>query len=153
VTTLVNRLFSDSSFPTTLKKAEVTPIFKKDNKMDKTKYRPISILPCISLALEKIVNTQITGYFQNILNMHISAYRKCYNTQYVVLKAVEDWKHSLDVNKVAGAICIDLSKAFDVIPHGLLLSKLAAYGCNINTVNFFHNYLSNRSQRVKVEND
>jgi hypothetical protein len=153
VTLLVKRLFSDCSFPSILKKAEVSPIFKKENKMDKTKYRPISILPCISLVVEKIVNTQITSYFQNILNSNVSAYRKCYNTQYVVLKAVEDWKMSLDANKVAGGICIDLSKAFDVIPHGLLLSKLYAYGCNLNTVNFFYNYLSNRSQRVKVDNE
>jgi hypothetical protein len=43
-------------------------------------------------------------------------------------KSVEDWKRALDENKYIAAISMDLSKAFDCLPHNLLLLKLEAYG-------------------------
>ena len=45
---------------------------------------------------------------------------------------------------------IDLSKAFDCLPHELLLSKLKAYGLSENSVKFLASYLVNRFQRVKI---
>ncbi len=67
--------------------------------------------------------------------MHIPAIRKDYNTQSILLKAVEDWKMILDEGKYVGAIMMDISKAFDVIPHGLLIAKHHAYGCDENVLN------------------
>ena len=153
LTDLVNMFLRKGCFPSALKKAEVTPIFKKDNKLDKSKYRPVSILSSIAIVVERIVSEQLNVFFNDIFHDNLSAYRKCYNTQSVVLKSVEDWKISLDNNLCTGAVCIDLSKAFDVIPHGLLLAKLNAYGCDNNVLEFFYSYLNDRKQRVKVENN
>ena len=44
----------------------------------------------------------------------------------------------------------DLSKAFECIPHDLIIAKLEAYGFHIEAFKLFHDYLSNRNQRVKV---
>jgi hypothetical protein len=44
-----------------------------------------------------------------------------------LLKIIEDWKKALDENKFAAAILMDLSKAFDYLPHKLLINKLDAY--------------------------
>ena len=51
---------------------------------------------------------------------------------------------------VFGALLTDLSKVFDCIPHDLIIAKLEAYGFHIDTLKLIHNYLSNRKQRVKV---
>ena len=48
------------------------------------------------------------------------------------------------------AILMDLSKAFDCLPHNILLSKLAAYGLSGDSIKLLENYLSNRRQQVKI---
>ena len=153
IASLTNLLIQRGQFPSELKKAEITPIFKKDNNLDKSKYRPVSILPGMAIVIERIISEQLNVFCNNIYHENLSAYRKCYNTESVVLKSVEDWKLSLDSNSCTGAVCIDLSKAFDVIPHGLLLAKLNAYGCDNNVLKFLCSYLTDRSQRVKIDNN
>ena len=150
ITCLFNRIIQEKQYPSALKKAEVSPIFKSSDRYDKTNYRPISILPSLNTVIEKLINSQMSHFTDVIFDKRISAYRKCHNTQCVILKAVEDWKQNLDNHKSTAAVSMDLSKAFDVLPHGLLLSKLNAYGFNKDCLEIFYNYLSNRYQRIKI---
>ena len=60
--------------------------------------------------------------------------------------------HALDNNLFTGAVLMDLSKAFDCILHNLLIDTLHAYGLDINTVTFLHDYLKHRKQSVKINN-
>ena len=62
----------------------------------------------------------------------ISAYRKGYRTNQVLLRLTENWKAALDSNLFRGAVLMDLCKAFDCIPHDLLIAKLHA--CVKNSV-------------------
>ena len=64
---------------------------------------------------------------------------------------IEDWKGALDKNSVVGTVIMDLSKAFDLIPHDLLLAKLSAYGISTHSSNLPKSYLTNHEQRVRVE--
>ena len=150
LTSLVNHTIACSQFPADLKCAELSPVFKKDDILDKTKYRPVSILPCISKIMEGVIANQTMIYFSDILDVRISAFRKDYNTQSILLKAVEDWRKALDEGKYVGVILMDLSKAFNVIPHGLLLAKLHAYGCDENVLKLMLSYLTDRKQRTKI---
>ena len=51
--------------------------------------------------------------------------------QSTLLRLVEDWRNALDNCQYAAAILMDLSKACDCLPHGLLLGKLRAYGLSV----------------------
>ncbi len=102
--------------------AEVSPIFKKDDRMNKEKYRPISILPASSKPFECIIFDQLTNYFNDILSTFLAAYRKGYSTHHVLIKAIEDVKCSLDNGEHVGWVLMDLSKVFDTLPQTEILN-------------------------------
>ena len=79
-------------------------------------------------------------------------FRKKYNTQHVLLSMIEGWRHCLDNSGAIVVVVMDLLKAYDCIPHDLLIAKLYAYGLDTSALNLLHSYLSNRKQRVKVNN-
>ena len=58
----------------------------------------------------------------------------------------------LDRNCVVGALLVDLSKAFDCLPHSLLIANLHAYGFDITSTEYLKDYLSHRKQNIKIDN-
>lgn len=75
-------------------------------------------------------------------------FRKGSSCELAILSAMDYWFQEIDKGNIAGALLIDLSKAFDSVPHMLLLQELTNIGCSISSMNWFSNYLSNRMQRV-----
>ena len=92
----------------------------------------------------------LTEYFNNHFHPFLSAFRSGYGCNTTLLKIIEDWKQALDQNKYIAAVLMDLSKAFDCLPHKLLLLKLEAYGMSKSVLQLIENYLTNRKQCVKV---
>ena len=133
------------------KLAEICPIFKRGDEFDKSKYRPVSILVLLDKVFERCVQKQLVHYFNPHLSKFLSAYRKGYSGEFVLLHLIEDWKGTLDKNFVVGTVIMDLSKAFGLIPHDLLLAKLSACGITTHSLNLLKSYLTNRRQRVRVE--
>ena len=91
-------------------------------------------------------------YFATIISPFLSAYHSGYSCEAVLLHLIESWRQDLDKGKTVGSVMLDLSKAFDLIPHNLLLDKLKTYGLSTQSLNLIKNYLSGRRQRVKVTN-
>ena len=147
-----NNSIEQSTFPHCLKPAEISPIFKKGDRLSLKNYRPVNVLSSLSKPFESIISNQISEYFSNngIINDLISAYRKGFGTNQTLLKMVEDWKSSLDKGENIGVIASDQSKAFDTLPPGLHIAKLNAYGFSLESCKFILNYLRNRPHTTKL---
>ena len=152
LTRLINRMFEDSTFPKYMKNARVTPIYKKEDPLLKKYYRPVSVLPIRSKIFERALADQLDDYFRALFHPFLSAYRKGYSCQSTLLALTEDWRQSLDGGHFVGAILMDLSKAFDCLPHRLLLEKLRAYNLAESAVSLLGSCLSDREQCVKIGN-
>ena len=63
---------------------------------------------------------------------------------------LDRWKNAMDSGKLAGALLIDLSKAFECLNHELLIAKLGAYGFDQSSLSYIYSYLSGRKQGTKV---
>ena len=149
----ISNSISTSTFPNNAKIASVVPIDKKtDDKYVISNFRRVSILNCFSKVSENVIKNELLKSMNVHLSPFLSAYRKNYNTQHVLLRLLEEWREHLDNNKTVGGILIDLLKAFDCVPHDLLLAKLAAYGIDDNLILYIHSYLLNRKQCVCINN-
>ena len=150
ITDCFNTSIYDCNFPNLMKFGDVTPVFKKDDKTKKENYRPICILSPFSKVFERILSNQISSFMKGKLSDNLCGFRKGYNTQHALLNLLENWRYHLDNKEIVGAIFCDLSKAFDTLPHDLLIAKLEAYGFGYNSLKLIYDYLSNRKQRCKV---
>ena len=135
------------------KLAEVTSIYKKENPLNAKNYRPVSILTTLSKVFEKLIHTQFQAFTNTILNPKMSAFRAGYSCQHVLLDFLEDWSRAGECRLKYGAVFADLSKAFDCLPHPLLLAKLYYYGASKESTNLLASYLCDRKQKVKVASE
>ena len=141
-------------FPENLKIARVSPIFKKDEKFLFTNYRPISVLPCSSKLLEKIMNNRLYKYLSesNYLYEKQSGFRAAHSTDHAVIQLISQILQAFNENEHTIGIFIDLSKAFDTVDHHLLLQKLNLYRIKNNNLKWFQSYLSDRKRFKKFNN-
>ena len=99
-------------FPDILKKAEVTPVYKKGDMNGKQNYRPVSTLCNLSKGFEKLIYSQINTYISDKFSKYLTLFRK---------NRIARHKG----NKI-GAMFMDLSKTFNTLDHSLLIAKLEA---------------------------
>ena len=154
LTYVINNCIKNGEFPNLLKIGKIAPLYKngKDSsRLDKKCYRPVSVLTTFSKVFERYILDAMLEHTNLILYDKISAYRKGYSCQHVLLKLTEEWRKHLDNNQVVGAVLMDLSKAFDCIPHKLLIAKLSAYNFDRETLKFLLSYLKGRKQTVNIK--
>ena len=142
MTQCVNKSFESGEFPDCLKQAKVSPIFKKDDLLHKENYRPVSILPLLSKVYEKLLYYQLSDYVENIFNIILCGFRKAHSTQHALFKLLQSWQKELDEKGMVATVLMDLSKAYDRIPHDLLIAKLSAYGIDSVALLLISDYLS-----------
>ena len=124
----------------------MSPVFKKRGSLDKENYRPVSILSHMSKAFERMFYKQIN----NLMTSNFSPFflRMNHNSQYSLLKMMEIWKKHLDKGDQIGIILINLSKAFDMVNHSLLLAKLEAYRFCTSFLKSMQSSLCNRFKHI-----
>ena len=80
----------------------------------------------------------------------LCGFRKAHNTQHALFKLLHSWQKELDEKGFVGTILMDLSKAYDCIPHDLLTAKLDCYGIDKIGLSLILDYLSRRKKRTKI---
>jgi hypothetical protein len=152
--TMVNQCLVTGIFPDKLKVARVIPIYKKDERVKISNYRPISILPSVSKVFERVIHDQIYEYFlsRNLFYDSQYGFRPQHSTELAAIEIVDRILSEMDNNHVPISVFLDLSKAFDTLDHEILLYKLEYYGLENSAINLFRSYLSNRFQFVDIEN-
>ena len=149
---IFNMCLRQGCVPDDLKVARVTPIYKSGSKDDFSNYRPISILPICSKILEKIVHKQLYVYVSDNQLMYDgqSGFRKHHSTCTALIKTIDKWNMEIDKGNYVGAVFVDLSKAFDMVNHTLLIDKLSSLGITGIENRWFQSYLNNRTQCVSL---
>ena len=150
LTICVNYALINGKFPITLKNANVTPVHKKDDPTDKTNFRPVSVLPLLSKVFERVIYNQLGKYMDTFLNKLLCGFRKAHSTQHALFKLLQRWQNELDNSGLVGTILMDLSKAYDCLPHDLIIAKFEAYGLSKSSLSLLLDYLTSRKQRVKI---
>ena len=149
----INSSMKNDFFPNAPKIASVSPVDKKtDNKNKISNYRPVSVLNTFSKIYETVIKNHLVSEMKNHFSPFISAYRKNYSSQHVLIRLIEEWRPRPGNDYTVGGVLMDLSKAFDCIPHDLLIAKLLAYGVHEKIVYIFYSYLQSRKQCVKINN-
>ena len=154
ISSIFNCSFRTGIIPLELKSAKVIPLFKSGDHNDFNNCRPISILPYFSKLIENIVHNRLYDYFDkfNLLNTSQFGFRKNHSTYMPLLLLQSAVSDSIDVGDVVLTLFLDLQKAFDTVNHHILLQKLENHGIRGIILNWFSNYLSERSQRVFFNN-
>ena len=154
LTICVNYALINRKFPITLKNANVTPVHKKDDPADKTNFRPIFFCVCVLLLLskvfERVIYNQLGKYMDTFLNKLLCGFRKAHSTQHALFKLLQRWQNELDNSGLVGTILMDLSKAYDCLPHDLIIAKFEAYGLSKSSLSLLLDYLTSRKQRRKI---
>ena len=92
----------------------------------------------------------MSNYFENIFSKFQRGFRHGLSAQYRLISIIEKWKKFVDNGKIFAALLTDLAKAFDCLPHDLIIAKLNAYGFSLSVSRLMQSYLCNRKQIIKI---
>ena len=153
VTHLVNLSIKQSEFPLAWKHAKVIPLHKKEDILDPKNYRPVAILPILSKILERVIFQQVVAHFDENQLFHPNhhGFRQHHNTCTALVQMYDGWVEAAERGELTGVCMLDMSAAFDVVNHNLLLQKLRLYGFDQKSLAWMTSYLSGRTQSVCID--
>ena len=149
---IFNLCINQGYFPGELKVGCLTPVFKKGDKLNIENYRPICSLSPLSKIFERIIYDKMLIFIDKnqIFSESQFGFRKKMSTETAIMKFM-DYVHSgLYSKHYVGSIFMDLSKAFDVMNHGILKHKLEHYGFRGIFLDFMMQFVQDRRYFVNA---
>ena len=150
---LFQQSYDNSELPSTWLTATICPVYKKGAKDLPSNYRPVSLTAIPCKLFEHIISSKIWEHLNhhNIITSKQHGFRGGMSCETQLIESIHDWSQLLDKGPgQVDVILLDFSKAFDVVPHQRLLSKLHSYGITNNTSNWIMKFLTQRTQSVVV---
>lgn len=149
---LCNLSLETGIFPIAFKKGVVCPIYKSGEKSEPSNYRPISLLTTLSKILEKMVNKRVMAFLEKnrLISRFQFGFREAKSTEDAVLALTTNIVTHLDNGDKCVGIFLDLQKAFDTVSIPILLTRLENNGIRGVVLDWFTDYLTGRSQCVRV---
>lgn len=144
---------SEARLPLIWKTSIVIPIYKKGSHYDPLNYRPISLTSVVCKCLERIIVKHLNSYLEShdILSNHQFGFRSGRSTQDQLLLVYDSITGWFDQGDAVDLILFDFAKAFDVVSHPILLSKLSCLGIDTRLIYWIEDFLSGRTMSVSVK--
>ena len=153
---ITHHRFVAIALPTLLKHAHITPVFKSGDRALTSNYRPVALTSIVSKIMETIIANTIRSHLADncLLSPVQHGFTKGKSCVRQLLSITNDWLTILDTRKppVIDAILLDFSKAFDVMPHDILLNKLSSlHNITEDVWRWLRSFISGRQQRVQYQ--
>lgn len=151
---IINNIFSSGIVPRAFKESVVVPIHKCESRLEIVNYRPISLISNIAKIFEKCFKQRLSDFLNkfNMLSSNQFGFRSNKNTETAIFELINLINESLNKNEKCLAIFLDLAKAFDTVPHSILLNRAESMGIRGKVLEILKNYLKDRVQYVKINN-
>jgi len=150
---LINLTITGEKFATCWKKQLIHPYFKKGDRFLGENYRQVSNIPEISKLVEYAILEQLFKHFHenNLFHPNHHGFLPSHSTLTALLQIYDGWLSAAESRELSASLFLDLSAAFDIIDHRILLEKLSLYGVTRRSLSILHSYLSERQQSVQVQ--
>ena len=151
---LMTKIWTFETIPEIWKITKTQPLFKTGNKNQISNYRPISNLCSLSKIFEKLILLKIDQVAKlnniDLTNKNQHGFKAKHSTKTAMLDLQYKIATALDNNEYAATVSLDLSAAFDVVNHELLIKRLQILGLPEKIINLLRHWLQNRFMYVNV---
>ena len=150
---LINLSIRSCTFPTSWKIQLIHPLYKKSDKTKPTNYRPVSHIIQIGKLVEYVMIDQMFEHFvmNKIFHSNHHGGLPNHSTATALIQLYDLWLNAAEKHELIAALLLDLSAAYDLLNHSILIMKLLHYGFDSDARKYVKSYLEDRKQIVQVE--
>ena len=150
---LVNLSISNGKYSSFWKVQLVLPLFKKKDPLNGENYRPVAHIIEIGKITEYVVHEQVYDHFveHQLFHPNHHGFLGHHSTATALIQLYDMWLSAAEDTELSAALLLDLSAAFDIVDHEILLNKLRSYNFSEDSVQWFESYLKDRQQVIQVE--